>query len=78
MASENRYRYQTIRDWEGDIRKISQKEYISSVGHGQYYPGEGALMFQERHAAVAYFLGGAHHRKPAQWKMSDLMFRVDL
>ena len=35
-------------------------------------------MFQEQHAAIAYFLGGAHHCKPAHWKMSDLMFRVDL
>ena len=68
--------YQTIRDWEGQIRKISQKEYVSSIGHGQYYPGEGVLTFQENLSDVAYFLGGSHHAKPAYWRMSDLMFKV--
>ena len=72
------YRYQTIRDWEGKIKKISQKEYTSSIGHGQYYPGEGALAFQEKSGDVIYFLGGARHTKPAHWSMSDIMFKVKL
>ena len=72
------FRYQTIRDWEGKIRKISQKEYTSAIGHGQYYPGEGALVFQEKSGEVMYFLGGARHAKPEHWSMSDLMFKVKI
>ena len=33
--------YQTLREWEGKTKKITQKEYVTSVGHGQYYPPEG-------------------------------------
>ena len=72
------FRYQTIRDWEGKIRKISQKEYTSSIGHGQYYPCEGALSFQESSGDVVYFLGGARHTKPSHWSMADLMFKVKM
>ena len=41
------YTYQPLRDWEGKIKKITQKEYTASVGHVQFYPPEGALAFQD-------------------------------
>ena len=73
------YTFQTIRDWEGKIRKITQKEYTASVGHGQFYPPEGALSFQdEGDRSTAYFVGGARYKKPEHWAMSDTMFRVTL
>ena len=79
MTQLDELTYQTIRDWEGKIRKITQKEYTSSVGSGQYYPPEGCVTFQEKdYADVVYFLGGARHKKPAHWAMSDLMFRDTL
>ena len=78
MERLSKYKYQVIRDWAGKIRKISQKEYTSAIGHGQYFPGEGALVFQEKFGEVAYFLGGARHTKPEHWSMSDLMFKVKI
>jgi hypothetical protein len=76
MERLGKFKYQSIRDWEGSIRKISQKEYTSAIGHGQYYPPGGALVFQENSGEVAYFLGGARHTKPEHWSMSDIMFKV--
>lgn len=78
MEPLDSFHYQTIRDWEGKIRKITQKEYTSSVGHGQYYPAEGCMMYQEHSSDVVYFTGGARHTKPAHWNMSDIMFKVRL
>ena len=79
MSQLAEFTYRTIRDWEGKICKITQKEYTSSVGCGQYYPPEGCVTFQdEDHKDVVYFLGGARHKKPAHWAMSDIMFRVSL
>ena len=72
------FHYQTIRDWEGKIRKITQKEYTSSVGHGQYYPAEGCMVYQEPNSDIVYFLGGARHTKPAHWNMSDTMCKVKI
>ena len=71
-------KYQTIRDWEGKIKKITQKDYVLTTGHGQYHPPEGCSVFQENSSSVAFFLGGARHKKPAHWNMSDIMFRVSL
>lgn len=71
-------KYQTIRDWEGKIKKITQKEYVLATGHGQYHPPEGCSVFQESSSTVAYFIGGARHKKPAHWNMADTMFRVSL
>ena len=68
--------YQTIREWEGKTRKITQKEYLSTVGHGQYYPPEGCNVLQKFGSNVAYCIGGAHHKKPAHWNMADSMFRI--
>ena len=71
-------KYQTIRDWEGKIKKITQKDFVETTGNGQYHPPEGALVFQDGHSDVAYFVGGARHKKPAHWNMADTMFRVTL
>ena len=71
-------KYQTIREWEGKTRKITQKEYVLSTGHGQYYPPEGCCVFQGGNSNVAFFLGGARHKKPAHWNMGDTMFKVTL
>ena len=76
--SVSEYRYQTIREREGKTKKITQKEFVLSIGHGQYYPPEGVAVFQEDNSPVVYFMGGARHKKPAHWAMSNYMFRVTL
>ena len=76
--STTRLKYQTIREWEGKTRKITQKEYVLSTGNGQYYPPEGCAVFQGSNSSVAFFLGGARHKKPAHWNMADTMFKVTL
>ena len=78
IMSVSEYRYQTIREREGKTKKITQKEFVLSIGHGQYYPPEGVAVFQEDNSPVVYFMGGARHKKPAHWAMSNYMFRVTL
>ena len=53
------FRYQVFRDWEGSIKKITQKEYTNAIGHGHFYRSEGTLIFKTNRAKQSYLSKGA-------------------
>ena len=74
----NKGTYQLLKSWDGKVRKITNKEFTTTFGTGQYYIPEGATVFQSPKSDTIWCTGGAKHTKPAHWNCSDKFIKVTL